>query len=54
MAEVLVRNAPSKARTANERMQADEIYKPGTNLRVRILYLVRVALFLTVYLDSYT
>ena len=33
MADVLVRAAPSKARTVNERMQADEIYKAGA-LRV--------------------
>ncbi|KAJ3524086.1 hypothetical protein NM688_g8623 [Phlebia brevispora] len=36
MADILVRHAPSKARSANERMQADEIYKAGTNLRIPI------------------
>jgi E3 ubiquitin-protein ligase CHFR len=35
MADVLVRHAPDKARTANERMQADEVYKAGA-LRVRV------------------
>ncbi|KAI0070394.1 hypothetical protein K474DRAFT_816152 [Panus rudis PR-1116 ss-1] len=34
MADVLVRAAPSKARTVNERMQADEIYKPGLLIRI--------------------
>lgn len=34
---ILLRAAPSKARTESERAQADEVYKPGTSLVVRIL-----------------
>ncbi|THH30718.1 hypothetical protein EUX98_g3453 [Antrodiella citrinella] len=34
IADVLSRAAPSRARSINERMQADEIYKPGLNLRI--------------------
>lgn len=33
MTDILVRAAPSKARTENERIQADELYKTGA-LRV--------------------
>lgn len=35
MADVLVRADPSKARSAGERIQADELYKAGMTLRVR-------------------
>ncbi|KAH8104575.1 hypothetical protein BXZ70DRAFT_888072 [Cristinia sonorae] len=34
MADVLSRAAPSRARSVNERMQADEIYKAGLSLRL--------------------
>ncbi|KAI0699101.1 hypothetical protein BC835DRAFT_1332276 [Cytidiella melzeri] len=34
IADILVRAAPSRARTANERIQADEIYKAGVVLRI--------------------
>lgn len=34
IADVLVRASPSRARSVNERMQADEIYKAGMALRV--------------------
>lgn len=33
--DTLVRIAPEKARAERERQQADEVYKAGTNLRVR-------------------
>lgn len=36
MADILSRAAPSRGRTVNERMQADEFYKPGLLLRVRV------------------
>jgi E3 ubiquitin-protein ligase CHFR len=32
--DVLLRAYPAKARTERERQQADEVYKPGTSLRV--------------------
>ncbi|TCD70531.1 hypothetical protein EIP91_002877 [Steccherinum ochraceum] len=34
MADILSRASPSRARSVNERMQADEIYKPGLPLRI--------------------
>ncbi|KAI0345769.1 hypothetical protein BDW22DRAFT_911355 [Trametopsis cervina] len=34
IADILVRASPSRARSVNERMQADDIYKSGTNLRI--------------------
>lgn len=39
MTDILVRAAPSKARSVNERMQADDIYKAGISLRVRFILL---------------
>lgn len=35
MADLLTRSAPWKARTTNERMQADDVYRAGVSLRVR-------------------
>ncbi|KAK7690024.1 hypothetical protein QCA50_006668 [Cerrena zonata] len=34
MADILTRSAPWKARSANERMQADEVYRAGLALRI--------------------
>ena len=36
MVDVLLRADPSRARTDREKQQADELYKPGFSLRVRI------------------
>lgn len=35
MVEIILRADPSKARDIRERIQADEIYRTGTTLRVR-------------------
>jgi hypothetical protein len=37
MIDVLLRAVPGKARTSRERVQADDVYKAGTSLRVRSL-----------------
>ena len=40
--DVLLRAEPSRTRTERERIQADEVYKAGTSLRVRMPILIRV------------